>query len=110
MTAAEEAFDVRGLSYRDAWPPPADASRWTFSYDSASDPVFPNGDGPLLTEGTAFSFAASGFPPLDAEVAEYVAPGGGVPGRLSWTARQGGEPEQRLHVQHGLVAAAKPAG
>lgn len=101
---------VRGLSYRDVWPLLADASRWTSYYDDASDPVFPNGDGPLLTEGTAFSFTTFGFAPLDAEVIEYVAPSDGVPGRLSWTAKQDGDPEEQLDALHGWLVEDLPGG
>lgn len=91
---------VRGLGSNDVWPLLADASKWTSYYDNASDPVFPNGDGPLLTEGIAFSFATFGFPPLDAAVVEHAEPGGGMPGRLSWTAKLDGKPEERLDALH----------
>jgi hypothetical protein len=101
---------VQGLSYQAIWPLLADASQWTTYYDNASDPVFPNGDGPLLTEGTVFSFATFGFPPLDAEVVEYVAPGDGFPGRLSWTAKQDGGPREKLDVLHCWLVEDLPGG
>jgi hypothetical protein len=91
---------VEGLSHRDIWPLLADTSKWTSYYDNASDPVFPVGDGPLLRRGSVFSFAAFGFPPLQAEVVEYAEPDGAAAGRLSWTAMQGGPPEEEFEALH----------
>ncbi|MGW0943017.1 hypothetical protein ACWD4O_10750 [Streptomyces sp. NPDC002623] len=42
-----------------------------------------------------FSFGTFGFPPLAAHVVEFEAPGDGVPGRLSGTAKQDGTPQER---------------
>ncbi|WP_415953331.1 SRPBCC domain-containing protein [Streptomyces sp. KLOTTS4A1] len=101
---------VQGLSYKDIWPLLADASKWTSYYDNATDPTFPDGGGPLLTQGTAFSFGTFGFPPLSAEVVEYAEPGDASPGRLSWTAKQDGSPEEKLDVQHCWLVEDLPGG
>ncbi|MFF2324981.1 MULTISPECIES: SRPBCC domain-containing protein [unclassified Streptomyces] len=101
---------VKGLSHQDVWPLLADTSKWTSYYDNASAPVFPSGGGPLLTQGAVFSFATFGFPPLDAEVVEYVEPGDGTPGRLSWTAQQDGTPEEKLDVLHAWLVEDLPGG
>jgi hypothetical protein len=91
---------VEGLSHRDIWPLLADTSKWTSYYDNASDPVFPRGDGPTLHQGSVFSFSTFGSAPLDAEVVEYAEPGESAPGRLSWTAKQGGSVADAFDVLH----------
>ncbi|MGW7546870.1 hypothetical protein ACWGKQ_38105 [Streptomyces sp. NPDC054770] len=57
-----------------------------------------------------FSFGTFGLPPLDARVVEYQAPAAGVPGRLSWTARQDGTPGQRLDVLYAWLVEDLPGG
>lgn len=101
---------VRDLSHREIWPLLADTSKWTLYYDNASEPVFPNGGGPRLGQGSVFSFATFGFPPLEAEVVEYAEPGEDSPGRLSWTARQEGPAEEKLDVQHCWLVEDLPGG
>ncbi|MFF4401070.1 SRPBCC domain-containing protein [Streptomyces sp. NPDC001480] len=78
-------------------------------YDNVADISFPGG-GPELREGLDFSFGTFGFPPLDAHVVEFQAPAQGVPGRLSWTAKQGGEPDERLDVLHAWLVEDLPGG
>jgi hypothetical protein len=58
------------------------------------------GTGDNLVSNEAVTF---GFPPLAARVVEFAAPAAGTPGRLSWTARQDGGPDERLD---GLLRAA----
>jgi len=101
---------VEGLSQHEIWPLLADTSKWTSYYDNASDPVFPHRDGPLLHQGSVFSFSTFGFPPLAAEVVEYAEPGADEPGRLSWTAKQHGPPEDALDVLHCWLVEDLPAG
>lgn len=100
---------VKGLSSRDIWPLLADTSTWTSYYDNASDPAFPDGDGPLLGPGRVFDFATFGFPALHAQVVEYAEPNAAGPGRLSWTARQEGGPAEKLDVLHCWLVEDLPA-
>ncbi|WP_244190510.1 hypothetical protein [Streptomyces caeruleatus] len=63
-----------------------------------------------LRGDTVFSSGTFGFPPLDAHVVEFQAPADGVPGRLSWTAKQDGKPEERLDVLHAWLVEDLPGG
>ncbi|GGY80339.1 hypothetical protein GCM10010300_25390 [Streptomyces olivaceoviridis] len=51
-----------------------------------------------------------GSPWAPARVVEFQAPAEGVPGRLSWTARQDGTPEERLDVPHAWLVEDLPGG
>ncbi|GGL86661.1 polyketide cyclase [Streptomyces fumigatiscleroticus] len=101
---------VRGLRADDVWPLLTDTSVWESYYDNVAGISFPDGDGPVLRDGVRFGFATFGFPPLDARVVEFAAPADGVPGRLSWTARQDGPPKERLDVLHAWLVEDLPGG
>ncbi|MEU5597553.1 hypothetical protein AB0H08_32715, partial [Streptomyces sp. NPDC020298] len=79
---------VQGITADRVWRYLTDTSTWESYYDNVADISFPGGGGPELRRDLDFSFGTFGFPPLDARVVEFQAPGEGVPGRLSWTARQ----------------------
>ncbi|MFI7015261.1 hypothetical protein [Streptomyces sp. NPDC050164] len=64
----------------------------------------------MLGDGVAFGFGTFGFPPPDAQVVEYQTPADGVPGRLSWTARQDGTPQEKLDVLHAWLVEDLPDG
>ncbi|MFJ4624134.1 SRPBCC domain-containing protein [Streptomyces sp. NPDC088812] len=91
---------VQGVTAADVWRYLTDTSAWESYYDNVADISFPDGGGPELGDDLAFRFGTFGFPPLDAHVVEFRAPAEGVPGRLSWTAKQEGGPEERLDVLH----------
>lgn len=91
---------VPGITAAQVWRYLTDTSTWESYYDNVADISFPNGGGPELTDGIVFRFGTFGFPPLDAHVVEFQAPAQAVPGRLSWTARQDGEPTEQLDVLH----------
>ncbi|MEU1511157.1 SRPBCC domain-containing protein [Streptomyces sp. NPDC005811] len=101
---------VQGLTAARVWHFLTDTSEWEGYYDNVADISFPHGGGPRLTDDLAFRFGTFGFPPLDAHVVEFRAPGDGVPGRLSWTARQDGGPEERLDVLHAWLVEDLPGG
>ncbi|MFC8084192.1 SRPBCC domain-containing protein [Streptomyces sp. NPDC057340] len=90
----------RGVTADRVWHYLTDTSEWEGYYDNVADISFPDGGGPVLKADLTFSFGTFGFPPLDARVVEFQAPADGVPGRLSWTAKQDGPPEDRLDVLH----------
>ncbi|MFJ8110928.1 SRPBCC domain-containing protein [Streptomyces sp. NPDC096132] len=101
---------VKGLTAPRVWHFLTDTSEWEGYYDNVADISFPQGGGPRLADDLVFSFGTFGFPPLDAHVVEFQAPGEGVPGRLSWTAKQDGEPEERLDVLHAWLVEDLPGG
>ncbi|MFB7931553.1 MULTISPECIES: SRPBCC domain-containing protein [Streptomyces] len=101
---------VQGITAADVWPFLTDTSTWEGYYDNVADISFPDGGGPGLKDGLAFRFGTFGFPPLDARVVQFQAPAEGVPGRLSWTAKQDGTPEERLDVLHAWLVEDLPGG
>jgi len=74
---------VAGLSAARAWPFLADTAHWPESYGELAQIRIHDGGETELRLGTRFEFAVSGTL-VQAEVNEYVAPAGGVPGRLAW--------------------------
>ncbi|MFI8946169.1 SRPBCC domain-containing protein [Streptomyces sp. NPDC053750] len=101
---------VQGPTAAEVWRHLVDTSTWESYYDNVADISFPNDDGPELRQDTAFGFGTFGFPPLAAHVVEFQAPAEGVPGRLSWTAKQDGTPEERLDVLHAWLVEDLPSG
>ncbi|MFJ9629835.1 SRPBCC domain-containing protein [Streptomyces sp. NPDC101175] len=101
---------VAGVTAAQVWRFLIDTSEWERYYDNVADISFPHGGGPRLTAQLDFSFGTFGFPPLAAQVVEFQSPSEGVPGRLSWTAKQEGEPEQRLDVLHAWLVEDLPGG
>ncbi|MEU6846352.1 SRPBCC domain-containing protein [Streptomyces sp. NPDC046716] len=87
-----------------------DTSQWEGYYDNVADISFPEGGGPVLADGLVFSFGTFGFPPLAGLVTEFRAPADGVPGRLSWTAKQDGGPQEKLDVLHAWLVEDLPGG
>lgn len=94
---------VPQLTAAHVWPNLIDPARWT-SYYSNVDQITPPSSGPTLqNKGDRFSFATFGFPPLQAEVCESVAPTPNSPGRLAWRAWQEGDEETALEVYHAWI-------
>ncbi|SED91946.1 polyketide cyclase [Rhodococcus koreensis] len=101
---------VQSLTAAQIWRYLTDTSTWESYYDNVADICFPNGGGPDLRHDLPFRFGTFGFPPLDARVVEFQSPGDGVPGRLSWTAKQDDTPEQQLDVLHAWLVEDLPGG
>jgi hypothetical protein len=101
---------VPGITADRVWHHLTDTSAWESYYDNVADITFPNGGGPVLKDDLVFSFGTFGFPPLTAHVVEFQAPAEGVPGRLSWTAKQDGKPEEQLDVLHAWLVEDLPDG
>ncbi|MEU6908746.1 SRPBCC domain-containing protein [Streptomyces coeruleorubidus] len=106
----ENEVVVKGLSAAQVWRFLTDTSKREGYYDNVADISFPEGGGPALKDGLVFSFGTFGFPPLDALVPEFQAPADGVPGRLSWTAKQDGAPAEKLDVLHAWLVEDLPGG
>ncbi|MDT9683491.1 SRPBCC family protein [Streptomyces sp. TRM76323] len=104
---------VRGVSAARVWHYLTDTSTWESYYGNIAGIAFPEGGGPVLEDGVAFTFEPVGFPSVrtqHARVVEFQAPAEGVPGRLSWTAHQEGTPEERLDVLHAWLVEDLPGG
>ncbi|MFD7501283.1 SRPBCC family protein [Streptomyces sp. NPDC059850] len=101
---------VQGVTAAQVWPYLTDTATWESYYDNVADISFPHGGGPVLAGDADFSFGTFGFPPLAVRVVEFQAPATGVPGRLSWTAKQDGEPQERLDVLHAWLVEDLPGG
>lgn len=101
---------VAGLSAAAVWRYLVDTAEWEGYYDNVADISVPQDGGPELKNDIRFSFGTFGFPPLDAHVVEFQAPAEGFPGRLSWTAKQDGGPEERLDVLHAWLVEDLPGG
>ncbi|WP_260929017.1 SRPBCC domain-containing protein [Novosphingobium sp. 9] len=95
---ASNEMIVAGLTADQVWPLLANAEVWPSYYANCADIAFPDGNGPVLAEGTRFFFRTFGFP-VDCEVTEYVAPQAGAPGRVAWHGWSG-EGDERLDVHH----------
>ncbi|EHA26052.1 hypothetical protein CBS63078_8794 [Aspergillus niger] len=95
---------VPQLTASRVWPNLITPSRWT-SYYSNVDEVTPppTSDATFQNPGDKFSFATFGFPPLQAEICECVAPTANSPGRLAWRAWQEGDEETALEVYHAWI-------
>lgn len=94
---------VKGITAQQVWPLLADITKWETYYSNASQ-VTPPPSGPILKEGDRFSFSTFGFPPLQSQVCESVAPSGkGTPGRLAWRAWQDGDEESAIDVYHAWI-------
>jgi hypothetical protein len=90
---------VRGLGAAQVWPHLADTSRWPTYYENASEIVFHDGNGPVLTKGARFRFTTFGLP-VDAEVTECEPPAEDRPARVAWRGWVEGDAEHRLDVHH----------
>ncbi len=94
---------VRSVTAARVWHHLTDTSTWESYYGHITNIAFPEGGGPMLKDGLAFTFDPVGVASVrtqHARVEEFQAPADGVPGRLSWTAGQDGPPEERLDVLH----------
>ncbi|OJJ45814.1 hypothetical protein ASPZODRAFT_68398 [Penicilliopsis zonata CBS 506.65] len=91
---------VTNLTAAQVWPNLVDMACWESYYDNVSQITPPASGTTLSTKGDRFSFSTFGFPPLNAEVWESVAPAPGSPGRLAWRAWQDGDAETALEVYH----------
>ncbi|KAJ5281845.1 hypothetical protein N7478_007217 [Penicillium angulare] len=90
---------IVGLKAEQVWPNLADITRWESYYDNVSQ-ITPPASGSTLSKNDRFSFSTFGFPPLQSEVMESVAPTPTSPGRLAWRAWQDGNEETAIDVYH----------
>ncbi|PYH91116.1 hypothetical protein BO71DRAFT_401637 [Aspergillus ellipticus CBS 707.79] len=94
---------VPNLIAQDVWPNLVDITRWESYYDNAGQ-ITPPASGPTLQNpGEQFSFATFGFPPLQAQIKESVAPTATSPGRLAWRAWQDGDADSAFEIYHAWI-------
>ncbi|KAJ5714728.1 uncharacterized protein N7483_011909 [Penicillium malachiteum] len=94
---------ITNLTAQEVWPNLVDITRWESYYDNVAQ-ITPPSSGPLLkTKGENFSFSTFGFPALQSEVCESVAPTSTSPGRLAWRAWQDGDSDTALNVYHAWI-------
>ncbi|WP_322048439.1 SRPBCC domain-containing protein [Paraburkholderia sp. J67] len=106
--ASNEVIVAR-LSVADVWPLLADTTAWPTCYSNASDIVFHDGTGPVLSAGARFRFTTFGFP-VEAEVTEFVPAAAGQPARVAWHGWVEGDAKSRLDVHHAWLLEDLPGG
>ncbi|KAF2967024.1 hypothetical protein GQX73_g6529 [Xylaria multiplex] len=90
---------VKGLTAEQVWPYLNNITKWDSYYNNVAE-ITPPSSGPALEKGDKFSFSTFGFPPLQSEVWESVAPSPTTPGRLAWRAWQDGDEDSAIDVYH----------
>ncbi|KAF4535869.1 uncharacterized protein LTHEOB_12472 [Lasiodiplodia theobromae] len=91
---------VKGITAASVWANLVDITKWESYYSNVSN-ITPPASGPSLEKGDTFSFSTFGFPPLQCETWESIAPGNGqLVGRLAWRAWQDGDKASYLDVYH----------
>ncbi|KAF7547427.1 hypothetical protein G7Z17_g7749 [Cylindrodendrum hubeiense] len=93
---------VKGIKAEQVWQFLADITKWESYYNNVSQ-ISPPTSGPVLDKGDKFSFSTFGFPPLQSEVLESVAPSATSAGRLAWRAWQDGDEDSALDVYHAWI-------
>ncbi len=101
---------VGDLTAEWVWPHLIDTDRWAAYYAHLTDITFPDGDGPQLQEGQRFHFSAFGYPQTHTVVTEVVAPGPGVPGRLTWAGPLTQNGEMVIDIAHAFLLEDLPGG
>jgi hypothetical protein len=90
---------TKDISSDAIWSLLVDITQWE-SYYSNCGKITPPSSGPELAKGDRFSFSTFGFPPLQSEVMESVAPTKQSEGRLAWRAWQDGSEDEAIDVYH----------
>lgn len=93
---------VKGITAQQVWGYLSDITKWESYYNNASQ-ITPPSSGPTLKKGDKFSFSTFGFPPIQSEVWESVAPSPSTPGRIAWQALHDGDEDSALEVYHAWI-------
>lgn len=88
-----------GVTAAKIWDLLADISKWNTYYENCSQ-ITPPASGTILKKGDDFKFSTFGLPALDCHVHESVSPRQGGEGRLAWSAKLDGPPDQFCDVYH----------
>lgn len=106
---ASNEIIITGLDASEVWRWLTQTSVWESYYSNVSDIVFHDASGPTLTAGSRFRFTTFSFP-VEAEVVEFAAPQGELPGRLAWHGWVGNEDSPELDVHHAWLIENLPSG
>ncbi|OKL61798.1 hypothetical protein UA08_02314 [Talaromyces atroroseus] len=93
---------VPGITAEEVWANLSDITKWESYYENVGQ-ITPPATGPNLKKGDSFKFSTFGFPPLQSEVWESVAPTATTPGRLAWRSHQEGDEDSALEVYHAWI-------
>lgn len=93
---------IPNITAAQVWAYLDDITKWESYYNNVGQ-ITPPSSGPMLKKGDKFKFSTFGFPPLDSEVLESVAPTPKTPGRLAWRAGQPGDENTALDVYHAWI-------
>ena len=93
---------VKDLTAEQIWQNLVDITQWEKYYDNVSQ-ITPPESGPHLKKSDKFRFSTFGFPSIQSEVWESVAPSATTPGRLAWRAWQDGDEDTALEVYHAWI-------
>ena len=74
-------------------------TKWETYYNNVSQ-ITPPDSGPMLQKGDTFKFSTFGFPVLSCPVRESVPPSARQAGRLAWSAKLEGSPDEEVDVYH----------
>ncbi|ETS81166.1 hypothetical protein PFICI_06168 [Pestalotiopsis fici W106-1] len=100
---------VKGITSQQVWAKLADITKWETYYENVGQ-ITPPKSGVFLEKDDLFSFSTFGFPPLQSQVLESVAPTATTPGRLAWRAWQEGDEDKFLDVYHAWIVEDMPWG
>ena len=90
---------AKGITASKIWSLLADISKWETYYDNCEQ-ITPPDSGPMLKKGDTFKFSTFGFPVLTCPVEESVPPKEGQAGRIAWSAKLEGGPDEKTEVYH----------
>jgi hypothetical protein len=90
---------VKNITATQIWEKLNDISKWQSYYKNCEQITQPE-TGPRLQKGDTFKFSTFGFPVLMCPVEESIAPQPGRAGRLAWSAKLDGNPDESVEVYH----------
>ena len=90
---------AKGITASQIWALLANISKWETYYDNC-EKITPPDSGPMLKKGDTFKFSTFGFPVLTCPVEESTAPKDGQAGRIAWSAKLEGGPDEETDVYH----------
>lgn len=90
---------VKDITATQIWEQLNDVSKWQSYYKNCQQITEPE-TGPRLRKGDVFKFSTFGLPVLTCLVEEAISPGLGYAGRLAWSTRLDGDPNEKIEVYH----------
>lgn len=106
---ASNEIIVPGLTAAEVWALLIDTRAWPTYYSNASDIMFHDASGPLLSKNARFRFTTFGFL-VESDVVEFVPPTDSEPARIAWHGWVEGDAQSRLDVHHAWLIENLPGG